>query len=242
MFKKENTPIISFASLLPGLRDIPGASPYPAIQGIPSWWKEVPRKVKEGPLTVKTCPSFVDYFSQGFILPAWEDAILKYDSDADYWNVATQMGNTDTHRWSIHGTDQFLGHVDVSVNNLKPTMVFKADSPWRIFTKPGWSVLQVPLFYHFDNNFTALPGIIDTDIVHEANVQLLYFGNGEDIKIKRGQPLVQYIPFKREKHSFDVRDATEKDIEKYNKSRTALYTKFMGSGSYRAAQKHRDKN
>jgi hypothetical protein len=45
MFKKEDTPIISFTSLLPGLTDIPGVSPYPAIQGIPNWWKDVPRKV-----------------------------------------------------------------------------------------------------------------------------------------------------------------------------------------------------
>lgn len=195
--------------------------------------------------TVKACPSFTDYFSQGFVLPAWTDVKASYSVSKDYWSL-DYPGHIDDnlYNWGIHFNGQFLDYVDAKFYGKKPTLVFKANSPWRIITKPGWSVLALPLFYHFDNPLVAMPGIIDTDTVHQANIQLFYFDDDKTINIKQGDPLIQYIPFKRNDvvKSFDVRSATTKDQAKISKAETSIDTKFINSGTYRKMQIERDRN
>lgn len=244
--KKE--PIIKFISTVPGLLDVKEALPQKANNFIPSWWKDMPRKINlesnEEVATAKGCPSFTDYFSQGYILPAWSDFGLEYDTDTDVWYSESAKSPTDEnwYSWTIHSNPQFLDHVKPMFQGQSPTMVFKGNSPWRIITRPGWSVMQVPLFYHFNNDLLAMPGIVDTDIMHEVNLQMLYFNkNKGPIRVKRGQPLVQYIPFKRNKDVSMELGYIDKSIQKKIDAQNAkINTKFLGSGSYRIAQRQRD--
>lgn len=246
--KKEDN-VISFVSLSPHLMDLKMTHPKQMSKEIPSWWKNTPRTISDEYTnnlipTVKACPSFTDYFSQGFVLPAWTDVDISYRVQDDVWS-ADYPGSIDKevmYNWGIHPNEQFLKHADAKVYGNKPTMVFKANSPWSMITKPGWSVLQLPLFYHFDNELVAMPGIIDTDISHQVNIQLLYFGDNKKVSIKQGQPLVHFIPFKRSDitENFDVRSATEADIKKIMASNIMYDTKFAGSGVYRKQQKERD--
>lgn len=77
-------------------------------------------------------------------------------------------------------------------------------------------MLQLPLTYHFDNQFSIMPGVIDTDMYYELNQQVLYFGDSEDVVIPRGTPLVLYVPFKRESLDLEIRlqtNLTEKDLQ-----------------------------
>lgn len=240
-FTKNEDPIISFVSMQPGLLDIKDALPKRSNKFIPKWWQDMPgQSVDHG--TVKSCPSFVDYFNQGFVMPAWTDAKVSYNQEKDYWNVKEPEYTSDdrkSYEWTIHSHDQFLNHVDIEMFGKKPTIIFKANSPWRIITKPGWSVMQLPLFYHFDNDLVAMPGIIDTEIQHQINVQMLYFGDGKEITVKRGDPLVQYIPFRKDKAlDFDIRYPTQKDISKFSSMSTRLSSMFNSGLSYRLAQKH----
>lgn len=246
---KKEEPVISFVSNLTGLSEIKEAIPRKSSAFIPDWWRSVPREADsvEGSVsTIRKCPSFPDYFSQGFILPAWSDFELNYDKTNDSWNFKQAWSDMldNSYHWNVHGHEQLLDHVSPSFYGKSPTMIFKGVSPWSIITRPGWSVLQLPLFYHFDTPLVTMPGVIDTDLTHEVNLQLMYFGDNETIKIKRGDPLVQYIPFKRDqsKNLFNVRDATKSDKKKFKKQNTMLYTKFEGSGAYNKAQKERDAN
>jgi hypothetical protein len=242
--KKDEEPIISFVTNNGGLLSNKENMPIDASKLPPSWWKSIPAKPKfdngETALTVKMCPSFTDYFGQGFIVPAWMDSKLSYDVEKDYWHAEAR--DASDRSWGIHGNSQFLDYVDFEYNKLKPTMIFKLETPWKIITKPGWSVLQVPLFYHFDNDLIALPGIIDTDIEHDLNIQFLYFGDKKQIDIRRGQPLVQYIPFKREEMSYDVRESNDSDKKKFKAVHHWIFDKFPGTGAYRSMQRQRDKN
>lgn len=245
-FNKKEEPVIKFVCTVPGLLDVEEVLPKKASSYIPEWWRSTPRKVSLNDghelVSVKSCPSFTDYFSQGYILPAWSDFNLQYDAADDYWNADFANLKKEYYDWGIHPNPQFLDHVTPMFQGKSPTMVFKGNSPWRILTKPGWSVMQVPLFYHFDNDLTALPGIIDTDIMHEVNIQMLYFGEGKKINVKRGQPLVQYIPFKREDVEIEISYENDFFREKMNSQIAKISTKFLGSGGYRLAQKERDKN
>jgi hypothetical protein len=227
---------IEFISMVEGLEQIEECRPKPAKYFIPEWFKNIP---PSNNTTVRHCPSFPDYFSQGFVIPMWMDSKLNYDKSTGVWNsqASKVLAN-----WTSHPDSQFLDFKTPSFLGSEANFVFKAECPWRIITPPGWSVFQMPLFYNFNKEWSILPGIVDTDIYHEVNQQVLYHGTGEDIIINRGDPFVLYIPFKRDKHDLNVRYRTEKDRKNFLKQDLNVRTKFIGSGAYRKAQRLRDKN
>jgi hypothetical protein len=234
---------ISFISTIEGLESIEECLPKPAKHFIPEWFKNVPIEMTELGVTFKTvkaCPSFPDYFSQGYIIPMWTDAILNYNKENNEWAWQTPTVES---KWEIHPQAQLLDHTDVSFSGAGANFTFKAVCPWRIITPPGWSVLQLPLFYHFNQDWSVLPGIIDTDIHSQINQQVLYHSDKKEIKINRGDPFVLYIPFKRSnKLKYDVRYQTEKDKKIFKKQDINMFTKFGMHGLYRKLQRERDKD
>lgn len=225
---------IQFISTVEGLESIEECLPKPAKHFIPKWFKDIP---STNSMSVKVCPSFPDYFSQGYILPMWSDAKLVYNGDSWWWRTSTNKFS-----WSIHENEQFLDYTKAKFNGSDSQFVFKADCPWRIITPPGWSVLQLPLFYHFNKDYSVLPGIIDTDVHHEINQQVLYHGNGEPVNISVGDPFVLYIPFKRSnKLKSEIFYQTEKIKKYFNMADLRLFQKFKPNGLYRELQRKRDK-
>ncbi len=225
---------IQFISTVEGLETIEECLPRPAKHFIPKWFKDIPL---DKAMSVRVCPSFPDFFSQGYIVPMWSD--VKLTSDGDAWNWRTP--NT-KFAWDIHENHQFLDYVDAKFNGNDSQFVFKALCPWRIITPPGWSVLQLPLFYHFNQEWSVLPGVIDTDIHTEINQQVLYHGDGKEVTIKCGDPFVLYIPFKRsDKLKHEVRYQTPEEDKSFNKDILILHQHFAPNGTYRKMQRKRDK-
>jgi hypothetical protein len=229
---------IQFVSTIDGLDQIEEYRPKPAKAFIPDWFKNIPSNVPGG--TVRDCPSFPDYFSLGYIIPMWADVILSFDKNTSSWYWETR---TNKAQWGIHDGKQFLDYTVPKFNGIDGQFVFKAISPWRIITPPGWSVLQLPLFYHFNQDWSVLPGVLDTDLQHEANQQVLYHSNKKEIKIDAGTPFVLYVPFKRsDRLELEVRGQTEKDKKKFQKDEYYLASKYNPNGIYRKLQRQRDKN
>jgi hypothetical protein len=225
---------IQFVSTVEGLESIEKCLPRPAKNFIPQWFKDIPSTATS---SVKNCPSFPDYFSQGYIIPMWTDTLLNYKDNQFSWS-----GPTGVFPWDIHTGDQFLEHVDARFNGIDGQFMFKAVSPWKIITPPGWSVLQLPLFYHFNQEWSVLPGVIDTDTMHQVNQQVLYHGNGKDVRINCGDPFVLYIPFKRSnKLKHEVFYQTEKYRKLFKSLDLSLDQLFKPSGWYREMQRNRDK-
>jgi hypothetical protein len=218
MLKKE--PIVQILSTVEGLSEDEEVQPKVANKFLPSWWKSMPNylgvesedfQVKNRP-TAKLCPSFAHWFNEGFIIPAWCDMTLRYDKKTDVYSWLAG-GTGSIYSIEHHGNDQFLDHARHNFQGRTANFIFALQCPWRIVTKQGWSVYQLPLFFHFNHDWSVLPGIINTDVTHEINQQILYFGeNNEEVFIPKGTPLVQYIPFQRERVNFSFRDATKKDF------------------------------
>ena len=234
MFKRKNEkPLIEFVSIVDGIELIEECRPVPAKNFIPSWWLNIPSSGH----TIKKCPSFPDFFSQGFIMPMWMDSTLTLNEEDKTW---TANSSVDLPTWEAHYNDQFLDFTKQSFIGKEGKFVFKALSPWRIITPPGYSVMQLPLFYHFNGDYSILPGIIDTDILHEANQQIVFHSDKKEIKIKRGDPFALYIPFKRTKYNLNVRKQNKKDKDKFAYSRLFIETKERGTAAYRLLQRQRD--
>ena len=228
---------IEFVSMIPGLEDIEECRPKPAKHFIPQWFSEIN---KSNTSTVKNCPSFPDYFSLGYILPMWCDSKLIYNSETKAWNWETA---SDNFKWDIHQPNQFTEWVTPNLHGSEANFVFKADCPWRIITPKGWSVLQLPLYYHFNQKWSILPGVIDTDIYNEINQQVLYHGDGQGIQIDRGDPFVLYIPYKRNsKIGLKIRSKNKNDDKIFKKKDIDVSSKFRPNGLYRKWQRERDKS
>lgn len=216
--KKENFEI-SFIAEHDAMLEDKEIQPRSSSAYIPEWWRQIPQTIdrfkfigndsvtKSSP-TARQCPSFAHWFSQGYVLPTWCDIKFKHDPKTDIytWN-AGRDGSPYT--IDIHENDQLLNHADLTYFGRKPTLIFKLISPWYAITPKGWSIYQFPMIYHNTQDWLVLPGIIDTDVSHELNQQILYFGDGKEVFIPKGTPLVQYVPFKREKLKLKTSRKTE---------------------------------
>jgi hypothetical protein len=236
MFLKNKKLKVEFTTHIPGLVEDPEIHPQPAKNFYPSWWSKTPHSIVsqdteyklllQKKSTIKACPSFPQYFSQGYVIPAWCDMKFIYSKEQDRYEW--DAGRTpNPFSMSIHYNPQFLDHTDFVFQGETCNFIFKADSPWRVVTPKGYSVLQLPLFYHFNQSWTTLPGIIDTDVFHEVNIQIAYFKNNEEVVIKKGTPLAHYIVFKRSDYLMNVKYDAEflyKQQSAYNR----VSTKFKG--------------
>jgi hypothetical protein len=223
---------IEIWSSIKGLNNIEECRPKPASSFIPEWWKSTPYRPEFNNNTVKACPSFADVFSNGYVIPMWCDSILKV-KDGNYgWETSS-----DQFSWGFHKHDQFLDYSPTWINkNVKA--IFKAISPWHIKTQPGYAVYQLPMFFHFNPDYTLMPGIIETSFYHEINQQVMFHSDNEEIFIPRGTPFALYMPFKKEKFKLETRDGNEKDNVIRNAGGLIARTKF--ASGYKKEQRSRD--
>ena len=216
------TPTVTIWSSIKGIEDI--APPVPAKDVIPEWFKKMPLDIMHEfsghPGTVKRCPGLVDYLSQGYVLKMWCDLYIKINKDRTF-DIRTPE---QVFGFTNHLDNQFLDHIP---DRETFSMVLKGNNPWRMMTPKGWSMMQLPLYYNFNKDFTVLPGVIWTDIHHEVNPQIAFYGYGEYL-IKRGTPLAVYIPYKREKVSYKISKITNKLKDLEEKSYYWFASKFRG--------------
>lgn len=228
-------PKIKFVSLIPGLESIEECRPKPAKDYAPSWWKSFPKQ-KPFPAvqTIKVCPSFPQFFSQGYVVPMWADLHLEYSKETDDWSyVFGRPGPSNPFSLEPHANGQFIDHVVPSLQGSSIVKIFKLFCPWLLLVPKGYSVMQLPMFYEFNSQFSVFPGIIDADKYSgEINLQLAFYEGQDSIVIKRGTPLAQFVPIKREAHTFSVGQATSKQLARHKFMTLSFATKFVGSGLY----------
>ena len=204
------------------LLDIEETRPKPARNFIPQWWKTMPRSAQEFGVeknTVKTCPSFVQMFSQGIVLPMWCDTVLSKMEQQYFWRTAN-----DNFTWEFHSNWQFLDHVDIP----EYKQIYKAVCPWYIKTPPNVSVFQFPMFFDFNQDWTIMPGVLNTDFYYQLNQQVIYTSQKDEIKINRGEAFVWYIPFVRTKFDYKTYLADERMAQIVKNQANAVTTKFSG--------------
>jgi hypothetical protein len=229
---------IIFVPQLPGLAEIDEIKPKPTSSFIPDWWKKAPYEEGSNSLksyfqgNIKSCPSFIDYFRLGYIVPAWCDVVLGYDKETKKW------GARPTHpsfKFAALENSLTIDTIPYEYQNSKALCTFKSISPWYVITEPGYSCLVLPLFFEFNKDFSIIPGIVDTDIHHRVNLDITYHSDEKEIWIKRGQPLFHILPFKREKNSLEIiegYDLDNKTFKRLTKHDAEVETQFRGNKAY----------
>lgn len=199
-------PSIEFISTVNGL---PGEClPYPSKRKLPKWIRSNENFDNSQP-TIKKCPGILDYAGIGYIVPLWADLKIDYDSSLMMLNPEFSVP------WAnalLHSKEQFQGTPLESLS-YPYSKVIKIEAPWRIKLTSGYSSLLVdPIYHDVHSSITVIPGCIDHDAFHTANIFVSFnlYGKGT-VLIPRGTPLYQVLPFRRSVFSFSIRTQTAED-------------------------------
>ena len=214
---------VEWWSVVPGLTKVEPIKD--ATKFMPEWFKHAPKYLTEDFAdkgTIKNCPGFIDLYKNAYVVPMWCDSHIKADNKNFAWHSSNE-----NFTMSLHTDKQFLEHAP---QNAKDDFVCvaKTDCPWRVRTSPGWAMMQLPMFYDFNENFTCMPGVTHTEWSHQINQQLLIKKEGEFL-LEKGTPLAMYVPIKIANLETTVQD---EDQEKYRASFVSnliFQSKFKGA-------------
>ena len=230
-FKGNN---ITFKTQIPALVEL--EPPVPASQMIPEWFRKLPMDLPRpdhkpfpvlGPIlkkwsshTLKKCPAVVDYFAEGYIIPLWSDIFIQRQGDEFHFD--TNHGDN-----GIGSTIEFHNEAQFATYPFKRgdlRRAVKFTSPWFFYTPPGWSMLFIPPLLERNDDFTLLPGIVETDSFHQVNFPSIWHSEGDRV-LQRGTPFLHVIPFKRSKHKIKVEEFSKQDYESNSKESWNLRSK-----------------
>lgn len=206
--------------------------PFPSRKALPEWFKKLPPSVEHHPRgsSVKKCIPFLEACSEGFIIPFFCDVWVNARDDNIKFEFAEKKLSDGM---SSHQIQQVEGHPfeDMPFG----TIPMKFHNPWVIETPKGYSCYFMSPLNRLEKRFKLFDGIVDTDNYYShVNLPFLWTGGDGDFLIKKGTPLVQVIPFKRQTFKSEV---AVLDQRRENKVRNKLLT-FFNSG-YRRLYWHK---
>lgn len=206
----------------PNFKDII-PEPRSARKDLPSWFKnlspicDIEDRDEFGNqvMSAKKCLPLLDGMSLGFTIPLGGDVHIRSNHDNSQISVTNPKNFTFC---EFHQSVQVGGSSAIKPKHGDP---LKFINYWVIKTAPGWSTLFVPPLNNFEQPFTCLSALVDTDVYpKEVNFPAVLNIRDADEHIPAGTPLVTAIPIKRD--VFDLKKApvkpmSEKQFEKIKK-------------------------
>jgi len=195
-------PLMTFASHESMTGSFP--EPLPAFRAAPAWWRSMPRNVvvpnhasrlKTG--TARECAPFGDAIGAGYVLrlPVALEATTREDG---YVQFSWPDGAGFKPIGPAHNPQQLSDHSGHGG-------VYKMLNPWCITTPPGYSTLFMPLANAPDNPFRPLSAVVETDAyTAPVNFPFTWHADPGYRVIDAGYPVVQVIPFRRERWTHEV--------------------------------------
>lgn len=193
--------------------------PIPAIKEIPEWYKKMSplRRLininnpdQPTDFTVKKCIPILDAFTTGYYLVTKYDSYWSIDEDGNHQcQCDAKLVDGGVKPITMHPYEQIR---DIELGGLYNEYAYKFSNPYVIKTPPGYSCIFTHPFNQI-SPFLTLTGVVDTDM-HPLAVQFpfLMLKDYEGV-IKRGTPIVQIIPFKRDDWSFSTPEPNNLDIQ-----------------------------
>ena len=187
--------------------------PKASFKYIPEYYKKMPNNINEikdsGNGTVKKCIPFLDAMSIGYIIPLDNDLRVVVEKG----DISIYSSHQDIYPVKTHVQEQFT-NTPIS-GPYFGKVIFKLLNKWVIETDRNYSCLFTSPLNHLETRFKMLDGIVDTDTYYqEVNFPFVWTGGEGEFLLKKGTPIIQVIPFKREnyKSSFGNHDYKKKEI------------------------------
>jgi hypothetical protein len=186
--------------------------PVPTKAVLPDWYKNTPPFIVDKPVirvqsggaaptgTVKKCIPFLDAMSAGYVIRLHADVYVEPTTDGgpDFtWTL------DDVPIIAVHSYEQVS--TIPGAHALAGGIPFKWMTPWHIETPPGYSCLITHPMNHRETRWEIMAGIVDTDS-YNLQINFPFFWMDKNFKgvIKRGTPIAQVIPFKRESWGMEI--------------------------------------
>jgi len=157
----------------------------------PEWFKNRPR----GAGTIGNCAGVQDVLSLGytFFMPA-PLSVIPDKSGTDWaarWEAPNSPLQVDSFR------HEMVGECPATEGRLVPKGRFlKVVNPWLVKTAPGWSTLIMPPAWQSHQDWTLMPGVVNTDYYHHMNWVINIYRDGS-FTIPIGTPIAHAITFPR---------------------------------------------
>ena len=221
--------------------------PVPASKAMPEWWYKAQGTLvdeteeywrEEGRPsqgTFKRCQPFTDALRTGYIIPLWRDiAFANRSFDPDIKNIDLNWGRSPYEEAERKPWASWAGIE--GVDKLIPESSFSLSSPWIIRTPPGYSCYFTAPINGENPHIRLLSGIVNTDTYF--NRINFFFGFRENSPahgiFKRGMPLVQIIPFKREEWTSSINPLMPNTEEVYNYQNVDNGVTSVYTGGYKS--------
>jgi hypothetical protein len=172
--------------------------PAPADQFLPGWFKQMSSKMDEHKIshinnpTMKVCPGVHDILKMGYVIPAWCDFYVDLTTPEQGVGFEASSG------------EDFLDVFPISASRGFPfpadheQLFLKFRSPWRVQSKENLSVLVSQPKYQCNLPYQVYEGSMDIGpYIADINF-IITVKRGSYIEFKRGDPLLQLIPFTTE--------------------------------------------
>jgi len=168
--------------------------PRPASRFIPEEYKKLER-FTDGNLhqaTLKTCIPFLDSLTAGYIIPFDQDYVV----DPVESDFSVTPANREDQVFEYHNKTQ----LPKEWHKVSGENAGKFHNKWLIKTPPGYSCLFTqPMNRYSEDRFKIIDGIVDTDTyINVINFPFILKKKDKQFLFKKGDPMVQVIPFKRE--------------------------------------------
>lgn len=167
--------------------------PQPASRFIEPAYKKLTRfenKNLHSP-TVKTCIPFLDSMTAGYVIPFDQDYVVDpTEDDFSVTPASKEQGN-----FGFHSKAQLPKEWHKKTGEFAGKFINK----WLIKTPPGYSCLFVHPMNRLEERWKIIEGIVDTDsYINVINFPFVLKKRDEQFLIKKGEPMVQLFPFKRD--------------------------------------------
>jgi hypothetical protein len=197
-------------------------APKPASQYIPDWYKNMDSYVNgekkptgDGTTTatIKRCMPVFDSITQGYIITTYTDIYVSKKSIVD---ENGQLKSVPWYEWASNSALDFHPVEQAETHPKSNGFPYpKLVNPWAIKTPKGYSTLFIAPV-HRNNEFTILPGVVDTDTyIAPVNFPMVLTNPDFEGVVPAGTPIAQIIPFKRDRWKMGLGGELEiKETEK----------------------------
>lgn len=201
---------ISFISSLPKMgKAFP--EPEPLSKNIPEWYKsqfsyqDNDKTPKNGfqNITVKKCMAISDVLLMGYILKAPFDIYL---DTTDGQTLKQEVpGSYQVFTRAVTGNHKEFQYDKMPIDkDFYVRDLLRINMIWLIKTKPGYSCLFINPMLGDESPLMSVPGVIDTDEFLSTGLFSFFVKKNYKGIIKKGTPLIQVIPFKREDFNYEI--------------------------------------
>lgn len=199
--------------------------PLPMSKVVPSYFKEAPQRCGDLPndLTYKTCPSFVDAFTVGYVLRCPVDVHITCYEEHFEWLLPHDVPPVVV---TSHSGSQMLAdtqHSIVDESQFYPYML-KIDTGYLLKHSENVGIQLLPFYYDKENrsNFEACYGYFDNllnDRHGTCPINLFVRRRPEhdnSFLIKKGSPICTIVPYRYTNFKLKIGEAA---TERFNKIR-----------------------